>query len=184
VNGSGQRLLLLYRPPTKNSGARVSLWRQLKKSGALPFTTSTSLLPDHADHYERFQWLAQQVSGAGGEATLIRVSDVEGVSHADLVRQFNEARARDYDLLAADVTKLIAANKRQAGETFRTDLEKLVRPLKKSGKWISSNVRGRRTRICCSSAHRNRTAGTPSIAEIVGQEVHRADLAHATASAD
>lgn len=127
MSASEKWLLLLYRLPTKNSGARVSLWRQLKKSGALPFTTSASLLPDSTDHYERFHWFAQQVRDAGGEATLIRVTDVEGVSHADLVRQFNEARAKDYDVLTADLTKLIAASKRKAGESFPTDLEKLVR---------------------------------------------------------
>lgn len=119
-------LLLLYRFPTRNSSARVSLWRQLKKSGALPFTTSASLLPDTPDHYERFQWLAQQVRDSSGEATLIRVTDVEGVSHADLVRQFNEARAKDYDGLAAELTRLIGANKRKTGESFTADLEKLV----------------------------------------------------------
>lgn len=127
MSALGKWLLLLYRLPTKHSGARVSLWRQLKKSGALPFTTSASLLPDSNDHYERFQWLAQQVRDAGGEATLIRVSDVEGVSHADLVRQFNEARAKDYDVLTADLTALIAANKRKAGESFPAELEKFVR---------------------------------------------------------
>jgi hypothetical protein len=127
VSASEKWLLLLYRLPTKHSSARVSLWRQLKKSGALPFTTSASLLPDSTDHYERFHWFAQQVRDAGGEATLIRVTDVEGVSHADLVRQFNEARAKDYDVLTADLTKLIAANKRKAGDAFPADLERLVR---------------------------------------------------------
>ena len=120
-------LLLLYRLPTKNSAARVSLWRQLKKTGALPFKTSATLLPDTADHHERFQWLAQQVRDAGGEATLIRVTDIEGLGQADIVRQFNEARAKDYDALAADLTKLVAENKRKAGESFPAELEKRVR---------------------------------------------------------
>ncbi len=104
----------------------MSLWRQLKKSGALPFTTSASLLPDSTDHYERFHWLTQQVRDAGGEATLIRVTDVEGVSHADLVRQFNEARAKDYEALTEELTKLIALNKRKVDESFPAHLEKLV----------------------------------------------------------
>lgn len=127
MSGTEKWLLLLYRLPTRNSGARVSLWRQLKKSGALPFTTSASLLPDSAGHHERFQWIAQQVRDAGGEGTLIRVTEVEGVSHADLVRQFNEARAKDYETLTADLTTLIATNRRKAGDSFPADLEKLVR---------------------------------------------------------
>lgn len=119
-------LLFLYGLPTKNSGARVSLWRQLKKTGALPFKTSASLLPDSPDHYERFQWLAQQVRDAGGEATLIRMTDIEGLGHADIVRQFNEARARDYDALRPALTKLLAETKRKAGGSFAVDLERLT----------------------------------------------------------
>lgn len=124
--GSEKWLLLLYGLPTKSGGARVSLWRQLKKTGALPFKTSASLLPDTLDHHERFQWLAQQVRDSGGEATLIRVTDIEGLGHADLVRQFNEARARDYDAMRPALTKLLAENKRKASETFAAELEKLT----------------------------------------------------------
>jgi hypothetical protein len=40
-----------------------------KKSGALSLKTSTYLLPDAPEHYERLQWLAQQVREGGGEAT-------------------------------------------------------------------------------------------------------------------
>lgn len=120
-------LLLLYGLPTKKSGARVSLWRQLRKCGALPLKTSASLLPDTPEHYERFQWLAQQVRDAGGEASLLRVSEIEGLQPADLVRQFNEARAADYDTLRTALTKLIAANRRKPGGTFAADLEKLTR---------------------------------------------------------
>ncbi len=120
-------LLLLYGLPTKKSGARVRLWRQLKKSGALPFKTSASLLPDTPEHHERFQWLAQQVRDAGGEVTLLRVSEIEGLSSADVVRQFNEARAADYDALRPALTKLLARNKQRAGDSFAGELEKLTR---------------------------------------------------------
>jgi hypothetical protein len=120
-------LLLLYGLPTKGSGARVSLWRQLKKCGALPLKTSASLLPDTPEHNERFQWLAQQVRDAGGEASLLRVSEIEGVKPADLARQFNEARAADYDALRPALTKLITANRRKPRETLAADLERLTR---------------------------------------------------------
>ena len=71
-------LLLLYGLPTKRGAVRVSLWRQLKKSGALPLKTSAYLLPDTPEHAERFQWLAQQVRDGGGEGTLIRATEIEG----------------------------------------------------------------------------------------------------------
>jgi hypothetical protein len=77
---SNQWLLLLYGLPTKKSAARVNLWRQLKKCGAFPLKTSAYLLPDKAEHHERFQWLAQQVRDGGGEATIIHVTEIEGLA--------------------------------------------------------------------------------------------------------
>src|SRR5262245_60737513 len=88
-------VLLLYGLPTRKGAARVNLWRQLKKCGALALKTSAYLLPDKAEHHERLQWLAQQVRDVGGEATIIHVTEIEGLNHEDIVRQFNEARAAD-----------------------------------------------------------------------------------------
>jgi len=122
--GQDPWLLLLYSLPARRTSARVSLWRQLKKSGALPFKTSASLLPDTSDHYERFQWLAQQVRDSGGEATLLRVTDVEGLARADIVRQFHEIRANDYAALTTELTKLVAGNKRRTTAAFPAELEK------------------------------------------------------------
>lgn len=125
---SGEKwLLFLYGLPTRKSGARVSLWRQLKKSGALPFKTSASLLPDTPDHFERFQWLARQVRDAGGEATLLRVSEIEGMSSTDVVRQFNEARSADYEALLPALTALTKKNRPKSEEHFLAELERLTR---------------------------------------------------------
>jgi hypothetical protein len=118
-------LLLLYSLPTKRGSARVGIWRQLKKSGALPFRTSAYLLPNRPELMERFQWLAQQVRDAGGEATLARVSEVEGLSHDEIIRQFHDARAKDYDELAASLNDLIARRRKKFDEAHLPELEKL-----------------------------------------------------------
>ena len=89
-------LLLLYSLPKQGGSARVGIWRKMKKSGALPFKASAYLLPNRPELFERFQWLAQQVQDAGGEATVALVSELEGISHDEMVRQFNEARAAAY----------------------------------------------------------------------------------------
>jgi len=120
-------LLLLYGLPTKKSAARVNLWRQLKKAGALPLKTSAYLLPDQPEHHERFQWLAQQVRDGGGEATIIRVTEIEGLTGEDIVRQFNEARATDYDVLRPVLNELLGRSKKQLDESFAADIEKLTR---------------------------------------------------------
>src|SRR5437762_1179034 len=120
-------ILLLYGLPTKKGAARVNLWRQLKKCGALPLKTSAYLLPDKPEHHERLQWLAQQVRDGGGEATIIHVTEIEGLPSEDIVRQFNEARATDYAGLLSALSKLMARNRRRPDEQFTADLEELTR---------------------------------------------------------
>src|SRR5882672_11319526 len=89
-------LLLLYGLPAKGNAARVSLWRKLKKYGAIQLKRSAYVLPDQPEHYERFQWLTTEIKDSGGEATLIRVAQIEGVADQQIMRMFNDARAAEY----------------------------------------------------------------------------------------
>lgn len=124
---SGGWLLFLYSLPAKKTSGRVSLWRKLKKLGAYAFKTSGYVLPDEPVHVERFQWLAQQVRDHGGDATLARVTGIEGLSNDDLARLFNEARAEDYAPVEKALGQLVAANRKNVGEEFAGELEKLRR---------------------------------------------------------
>ena len=120
-------LLLLYSLPKKGGSARVGIWRKMKKSGALPFKASAYLLPNRPELFERFQWLAQQVQDAGGEATVVFVSELEGISHAEMVGQFNESRAAGYAELVAPLNALISRHQKQPDESRMPELEKLRR---------------------------------------------------------
>src|SRR5947207_8126604 len=86
-------LLLLYALPTRQNTERVNLWRKLKKFGAVALQTSGYVLPDDPAQFERLQWLSKEIRDAGGEATLIRVAEIDGVSNQAVVGMFNEARA-------------------------------------------------------------------------------------------
>jgi hypothetical protein len=100
-------LLLLYALPTKRTTARVNLWRKLKKFGAISLKTSAYLLPDNPTHYERFQWLAKQIRDDGGEATLIRVAEIEGLPQEQVIQLFDTARAADYKELMSALQEAI-----------------------------------------------------------------------------
>src|SRR5215212_6473704 len=104
-------LLLLYGLPTKLNSARVSLWRKLKKFGAVQLKTSAYLLPDQPAHYERFQWLAKQIEDDGGEATLIRVAEIEGLSQREIAQLFNNARAEEYRDLMTELRKAMGVSR-------------------------------------------------------------------------
>src|SRR5215468_10258708 len=99
-------LLLVGLPPTPSS-LRVRVWRRLRSLGAVPLKRSAYLLPDTSERYEDFQWLAQEIQREGGDATLIRVQQIENVSQEDVLRLFHEPRDHDYRQLAARYRKVL-----------------------------------------------------------------------------
>ena len=118
-------LLLLFRLPATHKTARVALWRKLQKSGAIQIKTSTYLLPDRPAQYELFQWLAKQVVDYGGDSTLIRAQEIEGLPDAKIVALFNAARDNDYAALAEEARKLSPARPKANEKRFAAGLEKL-----------------------------------------------------------
>src|SRR5437868_4775940 len=119
-------LLLLYGLPTKSGAARLSLWRQLKRLGAVPLKTSAYVLPDRPELYESFQWLAQRVREQGGEATLVRAADVDGVTDAGLVEMFQRACAEEYAQIIEATLPLLPAKKAKATKTSPEEMEKIA----------------------------------------------------------
>jgi hypothetical protein len=117
-------LLLLYALPTKRTTARVNLWRKLKKFGAVSLKTSAYVLPDNPAHYERFQWLAKQIRDDGGEATLIRVAEIEGLPEEQVIQLFNVARGAEYKELMAGAREMIERSKRTKDPTISEELAK------------------------------------------------------------
>jgi hypothetical protein len=102
-----QLLLLLVGVPPHPSSLRVRVWRRLRTLGAVPLKRSAYLLPDTPERYEDFQWLAQEIQRDGGEATLVRVAQIENLSPADVLALFHEPRDTDYKALAARYRKLL-----------------------------------------------------------------------------
>src|SRR2546426_834442 len=108
-------LLLLYSLPVKRTSARVSLWRRLKRFGAVQLKTSGYVLPDDAAQFERFQWLAKEIRDAGGEASLVRVAEIDGMERRQIVQMFNDARAADYKEVSQGCRAAIAGRKGKKG---------------------------------------------------------------------
>jgi hypothetical protein len=107
-------LLLLYSLPAHRNTQRVAVWRRFRKIGALQLTTSTYLLPDQPGHYEHFQWLTKLIRDSGGEATLVRVREIEGMPDEKLVGLFNEARDREYGPIGKGLLNLSRERKPRA----------------------------------------------------------------------
>jgi hypothetical protein len=120
-------LLLLLRLPATHKAERVAIWRKLKKSGAIQIQTSTYVLPDEPARYESFQWLTQEIRAAGGDATLVRAREIEGLPNEKLIELFNTARAKEYATLRE---QLRALNHRRTKPSSPTLVDKLDRARK------------------------------------------------------
>ncbi len=118
-------LLLLFSLPATHKTERVAIWRKLKKTGAIQIKTSTYLLPDTPPQYEIFQWLAKQVRDYGGESTLVRAKEIEGLNDEKLVGLFNSAREKQYAELTGPLRSLRQRAKTSRDEHFADELEKL-----------------------------------------------------------
>jgi hypothetical protein len=120
-------LLLLFTLPTNRNTERVAVWRRLKKMGAVQIKTSTYLLPDEASQYEQFQWLAQQIRDYGGDSTLVRTHDIEGLTREKVIAMFNDARSNDYAELRKSLQKFIMGRKKMDTATAASELERFTR---------------------------------------------------------
>jgi hypothetical protein len=120
-------LLLLFSLPTNRNTARVAVWRRLKKMGAVQIKTSTYLLPDAPAQYEQFQWLAQQIRDYGGDSTLVRAHEIEGLTREKVIALFNDNLAKEYGELRKSLQSLIARRKKIQAEEAVSELERLTR---------------------------------------------------------
>ena len=120
-------LLLLFSLPTNRSTERVAVWRRLKKIGAVQIKTSTYLLPDEPAQYEQFQWLAQQIRDYGGDSTLVRAQEIEGLSKEKVIAMFNDARAKGYGELRKSLQGFITRRKKMDAEGVASELQRLMR---------------------------------------------------------
>src|ERR1700686_1788227 len=120
-------LLRLFSLPTNRNTERVAVWRRLKKRGAVQITTSTYLLPDEPAQYEQFQWLAQQIRDYGGDSTLVRAQQIEGLTKEKVVSLFNAARDKEYAALRKALQSFIARRRKSDAEFAAAQLERFPR---------------------------------------------------------
>lgn len=123
-------LVFSYSLPSKSqSSPRVALWRRLRRLGAISVKTGVHVLPARDECVEAFQWLAQEVQQAKGEALLIHVEQFEGLTDSQLIELFRAARQQEYaeiDAQAEQIEKTISMKtKTEDQEQVREAISKL-----------------------------------------------------------
>jgi hypothetical protein len=121
-----------YSLPSKaQSSPRVALWRRLRRLGAIAPTGGIHLLPAREECLEAFQWLAEEVKQAKGEALVMHVEQFEGLNDTELMERFRQARAEDYAELEAQAHELGKSLRARLHHEGRSRLQEALKKLQK-----------------------------------------------------
>jgi len=118
-------------PPKGHSSPRVALWRRLRRLGTVSPTAGIHILPTREECLEAFQWLAEEVQHAKGEALVMRVEQVEGLSDAELMDRFRKAQAEDYTDLDTQAAALEAQLNQELKPAERSPLREMLERLRR-----------------------------------------------------
>lgn len=99
--GSLEWLLLAYRMPREPSTPRIAVWRKLGALGVAKLGDGLVSLPADARTRERLEWIADEVTEAGGEATLWTATPTSAAAERVLVERMAAVIAADYRMVIA-----------------------------------------------------------------------------------
>ena len=118
-------VLLAYRMPREPSTPRISVWRKLRRLGAVQLVDGLVALPADASTVEAFDWLADEVVEAGGEAWTWRATPGSKQQHGELRQRLSAAVAEDYRALLAEVEDAADAPSGRSIERLRRELQQI-----------------------------------------------------------
>jgi hypothetical protein len=99
--------LLTYRLPTQHSRARVAVWREVRRAGALHLQQSVVAWPDGEQFDEAVERFRSVVHDVGGE-TLVLSGDAPAGDDERLIAQWNDARSAEYAELVRVAERFLA----------------------------------------------------------------------------
>jgi uncharacterized protein YdbL (DUF1318 family) len=129
--------MLTYRLPADRSSARVAVWREVRRSGALQLQKSIVAFPDTDEFRTALTRVRAAVGEVGGTALAVRAEPLEDADEARLTEAWNAARAAEYAELASECEKLVAEiDKEFAKEKFTlAELDEEEAELEKLTSW-------------------------------------------------
>jgi hypothetical protein len=89
-------VLLAYRLPREPSTPRIALWRKLRRLGAVQLQDGLVALPLDARTREQLEWLAEEVTDAGGQAAIWLAEPATAAQERALARRMAAAATTDY----------------------------------------------------------------------------------------
>jgi hypothetical protein len=101
-------IVLIYRLPSNDSRARVAVWREVRRSGALHVQQSVVAVPDAEAFTGDVQRLREVLADVGGQVTALRTEPLNSGDDGRLLDAWNAARDAEYRELAGECAKFLA----------------------------------------------------------------------------
>jgi hypothetical protein len=127
---TGRWVLLSYRMPREPSTPRIAVWRALKRLGVAQLGDGLVALPADARTREQLEWIADQVSEAGGEAGIWLAHPASAGQERQLAAGMAAARAQEYAAVCAEAEAALSgevANRTAVVRRLRGELRRIGR---------------------------------------------------------
>jgi Protein ChrB, N-terminal len=121
-------VLLAYRLPRVPSTPRSAVWRKLKRLGVAWLGDGLVALPADPRTREQLEWVAEDVTEHGGEATVWLGRPLDTAAQSAIVNRMTAAVAADYDALTAEAAQVRTADpaiRRRAVTRLRRELHRI-----------------------------------------------------------
>jgi hypothetical protein len=122
-------VLLAYRLPREPSTPRIALWRSLRRLGAVQLLDGLVALPLDARSREQLEWLADEVTEAGGEAAIWLAEPATAAQQRQLAGRMRAAIAEEYRAVAAaaaEATSKDLGTRRRTVARLRRELRRIA----------------------------------------------------------
>jgi hypothetical protein len=126
----GQWVLLSYRIPREPSSPRIAVWRKLERLGVARIGDGLVALPADARTREQLDWIAQDVTDAGGTAAIWLASPGSAEHERELADAMRQARAAEYQAVLAAAARAAeepAAEQARTARRLRDELRRIDR---------------------------------------------------------
>jgi hypothetical protein len=108
AGGPGEWVLLCYRLPREPSTPRIAIWRKLKRLGVAQLGDGLVALPADARTREQLDWVAEEITEAGGTAGVWLARPATLGQEQQLAAGLAAARAAEYRAVLEEATAVRA----------------------------------------------------------------------------
>jgi hypothetical protein len=130
-------LLLIYTVPAQPSRKRATVWREVKKAGAIYLRDGVCVLPERPSQLKAFEEIEAKVKELDGQATLVRGARLDGERVERIVKEASAARKAEYDDILGETERFRAhvLREREHREFTFGELQELEADLNKLQRW-------------------------------------------------